>query len=84
MNVGRPKVEYVRSKQLNIRVSEIEFEEITKLAEKLKISKTEAILRGIKLLKNPPRPILTRSQVQIKNKKPRLILPQLPSDDDDD
>ena len=33
------------------------------LAKKLKISKTEAILRGIKLLKNPPRQIITRSQL---------------------
>ena len=63
MGVGRPKLEISRFKQLNIRVTAAEFEEIENLAKKLKISKSEVILRGIKLLKNPPRQIITRSQM---------------------
>ena len=63
MGAVRPKLEFSRLKQLNIRVTEKEFEEIEKICEKLKISKTEAVVRGIKLLKNPPRQIITRSQL---------------------
>ena len=61
MERGRPKLEISRLKQLNIRVTENEFEEISNLAKKLKISKTEAVLRGIKLLKNPPKQKIYKS-----------------------
>ena len=61
MERGRPKLEISRLKQLNIRVTEKEFEEISNLAKKLKISKTEAVLRGIKLLKNPPKQKIYKS-----------------------
>ena len=49
---GRPKLENPRFKRIECRVSEIEFQKIEKICEKLKISKTEAILRGIDLLIN--------------------------------
>ena len=49
---GRPKLENQRFKRLECRVSEFEFEKIEKICKKLKISKTEAILRGIDLLIN--------------------------------
>lgn len=63
MERGRPKLEKSRCVHLSLRLSEEESKEIEKICEKLKISKTEAILRGIKLLKNPPRQIITRSQM---------------------
>lgn len=71
MKAGRPKAEKVREKYLNMRLTNEEFEEICKVAEKLKITKTEAVLRGIKLLKNPPQQIITRSMLP--NFKPKKI-----------
>ena len=50
MGAGRPKLEIPRNKIINIRVTEFEFEKISKIAEKKNISKTEAILQGIDLL----------------------------------
>ena len=44
MVMGRPKLEIQRNKIINIRVTEFEFEKISKIAEKKNISKTEAIL----------------------------------------
>ena len=64
---GRPKLEISRTRAVTIRVTEQEFEEISNLAKKLKISKTEAILRGIKLLKNPPKQKIYKSL----NKNPK-------------
>ncbi|MBQ9441984.1 MAG: ribbon-helix-helix protein, CopG family [Selenomonadaceae bacterium] len=61
MERGRPKLEIARTRAVTVRVTENEFEEIEKICEKLKISKTEAILRGIKLLKNPPKQKIYRS-----------------------
>ena len=63
MERGRPKLEKSRCVHLSLRLSEEESQEIEKICEKLKISKTEAVVRGIKLLKNPPRQIITRSQM---------------------
>ena len=85
MVMGRPKLEISREKQVNIRLTENDFAELEKICAKLKISKTEAILRGLKLLKNPPRQIITRSQLpgykpptkKIKNS------PGITCDDDD-
>ena len=48
--MGRPKNEIPRCKTLNLRVTNFEYEKISRLAEKLKISKTEAVVRGINLL----------------------------------
>lgn len=50
MTMGRPKNEIPRCKTLNLRVTNFEYEKISRLAEKLKISKTEAVVRGINLL----------------------------------
>lgn len=69
-NVGRPKLEIARDKAITIRLTNFEFEKISRLAEKLKISKTETILRGIKLLETPQRQIITRSQLP--NFKPKI------------
>ena len=47
---GRPKAIIKRERQLNLKLTDFEVEKISKIAEKLEITKTEAILRGIDLL----------------------------------
>ena len=49
-NVGRPKLEISRDKAMTIRLTNFEFEKISKIAKKKNISKTEAVLQGIDLL----------------------------------
>jgi len=53
--MGRPKLEFARSENLHLRLTKFELEEISALAKKLNLTKTETVLRGIKLLKNPPK-----------------------------
>ena len=48
--MGRPKLEIARTERLGLRLTKFELEKISRLAEKLKISKTEAVVRGINLL----------------------------------
>ena len=55
MTMGRPKLEFARSENLHLRLTKFELEEISALAKKLNLTKTETVLRGIKLLKNPPK-----------------------------
>ena len=71
MGVGRPKLNNAKTENLHLRLTTEELQEISALAEKLKISKTETILRGIKLLKNPPQQFITRSMLP--NFKPKKI-----------
>ena len=52
MTMGRPKLEIPRNTIINIRVTKFEAEKISKIAQKLGITKTDAILRGIDLLIN--------------------------------
>ena len=52
MVMGRPKAEIPRCKTLNLRVTNFEYEKISRLAEKLNISKTETVVRAINLLEN--------------------------------
>lgn len=47
---GRPKLEKAKKTSLTLRLSEEEAHEIQACAEKLKTSRTEAILTGIRLL----------------------------------
>lgn len=49
-NVGRPKAQIPRNRIINLRVTDFEFEKISRIAEKKNLTKTEAILRGIDLL----------------------------------
>ena len=50
--MGRPpKAEQSRSKSLNIRLTENEATNIEYCAERLKISQTDALMKGIGLLK---------------------------------
>ena len=83
MKAGRHKSENPKKNILAMRLTDAELLEIETLAKKLKISKTETILRGIKLLKNPTRQIITRSQLP--NFKPKKIPKQsegiIPCDD---
>lgn len=70
--MGRPKAEIPRCKTLNLRVTDFEFEKISRLAEKLKISKTEAVVRGINLLERD-KPKILRSQLnKQKNIQPKF------------
>ena len=55
MVMGRPKLEVKRDRQLNLKLTNLEFEKISKIAQKLGITKTDAIIRAIDLLSNPPR-----------------------------
>ena len=50
MVMGRPKLEIARTKDVHIRLTQFEFEKISRIAEKKNISRTEAILQGIDLL----------------------------------
>ncbi|MBR5914174.1 MAG: hypothetical protein IKZ58_07430 [Selenomonadaceae bacterium] len=52
MKIGRPKNKIPRQKQLNLRLSEFEYDKILKVAKKKNITRTEAILKGIDLLDN--------------------------------
>ena len=47
---GRPKLEIARRRNLHLRLTDFEFEKISKIAEKKNLTKTEAILQGIDLL----------------------------------
>ena len=79
MTMGRPKSEIARSEDIHLRVTKIEAEKISKIAEKLKITKTDAILRGIDLLINY-KPKIYRPL----NKNPKKHSSGNISDDDDD
>ena len=72
MVMGRPENEIPRQKQLNLRLSDFEYEKILRVAKKKNITRTEAILQGIDLLeKNKPK--ITRSQFnQMKGIKPKI------------
>ena len=50
MVMGRPKAEIPRSERLCLRLTKIEAEKISRIAEKKNITKTEAVLQGIDLL----------------------------------
>ena len=50
MVMGRPKLEIAKTRVVTVRVTDFEFQKIERICEKLKISKSEAILRGIDLL----------------------------------
>jgi len=66
-----------RHKFLNIRVTDEQFAEIEKVAKNLKITKTEAVVRGIKNL-SQIQPVYYRSQMpNFKPKKFRNILKAL-------
>ena len=69
MVMGRPRIDKPK-KNFNIRVTEEEFAEIENIAKRLKITKTEAILRGIKNL-SQIQPVYYRSQMP--NFKPKKI-----------
>ena len=72
MVMGRPENEIPRQKQLNLRLSDFEYEKILRVAKKKNITRTEAILQGIDLLeKNKPK--ITRSQFnQMKGIQPKI------------
>ncbi len=70
MTAGRPKLKIERKKQLNVRISEQEFEDLKFLMKKYNLNTVETIVKAITNLKNNP-PILTRAQLP--NYKPKKI-----------
>jgi len=70
MVMGRPKKENSKSKGLYIKLTDEQFSEIEKVAKNLKITKTEAVLRGIKNL-SQIQPVYYRNQMP--NFKPKKI-----------
>ena len=72
MVMGRPKLEIAKTRVVTVRVTDFEFQKIERICEKLKISKSEAILRGIKLLKNPPKQEIFYRH-ELPNFKPKKI-----------
>ena len=66
MERGRPKLEIPRCKTLNLRLTNFEYEKISRLAKKLNISKTETVVRAINLLETyKPKRIASRSIKEI-------------------
>ena len=66
MTLGRPKLKIASKKDIHIRLTDFEFEKISKIAEKKNITKTEAILQGIDLLiHHKPKKIASRSIKEI-------------------
>ena len=72
MTMGRPKLKIPRQSDLHLRLSQVEFEKISRVAKQKNLTKTEAILQGIDLLeKNKPK--ITRSQFnQMKGIQPKI------------
>ena len=64
---GRPKKDKTKQKEIHIRVTDEDIAAIEKLAAKLKMSKSAAILKAVKEY----RPIILRSQLP--NFKPKKI-----------
>ena len=50
MDRGRPRNEIPRQKQLNLRLSDFEYEKISRIVKQKNLTKTAAILKGIELL----------------------------------
>lgn len=51
-HVGRPKSKNPRNINLNIRITKDEAKEIKECAEKLNITRTDAIIAGIRMIMN--------------------------------
>ena len=72
MERGRPKLEISRTRAVTIRVTEFEFQKISRVAKKKNLTKTDAILKGIDLLERD-KPKILRSQLnQQKNIQPKI------------
>lgn len=52
--IGRPKSNNPKNKQLKIKMTEQEFQNLNDLAEKKNMTKTEIVMRGIELVKSEP------------------------------
>ena len=58
LKVGRPKAQIPRDKAITIRLTNFEFQKISRVAKQKNLTKTDAILQGIDLLeKNKPQRI---------------------------
>ncbi|MGT2832984.1 hypothetical protein [Streptococcus halotolerans] len=52
--VGRPKSDNPKNRQLKIKMTEQEFQDLNDLAEKKSMTKTDIVMRGIELVKSEP------------------------------
>ena len=70
--MGRPKAIIKRDVQVNLKLTKLEAEKISRVAKQKNLTKTAAILQGIDLLeKNKPK--ITRSQFnQMKGIQPKI------------
>ena len=74
---GRPKAQIPRKKRLDMRLTDFEFQKISRIAKEKNLTKTDAILKGIDLLeKNKPQ--------KIANVRELLKKRGINFDDDDD
>ena len=72
MTMGRPKAIIKRDVQVNLKLTKLEAEKISRVAKQKNLTKTAAILQGIDLLeKNKPK--ITRSQFnRMKGIQPKI------------
>ncbi|CYU90917.1 TPA: hypothetical protein TZY53_001738 [Streptococcus suis] len=50
--LGRPKSDNPKNKQLKVKMTEQEFQDLSDLADKKGMTKTEVVMRGIELVKS--------------------------------
>lgn len=50
--IGRPKSENPKNKQIKIRMTEQQFQDLEDVAEQKNMTKTEVVMRGIELVKS--------------------------------
>ena len=72
---GRHKKDNAKHRIFNIRVTEEQFQQIESVAKKLNISKTEAVLRGIKNL-SQIQPVYYRTKPKKIPKHSEGIIPE--------
>lgn len=52
--LGRPKSDNPKNKQLKIKMTEQDFNNLEELAKKKNMTKTDIVMRGIELVKSEP------------------------------
>ena len=85
MVMGRPKNPITRNRIINIRVTDFEFEKISRVAKKKNLTKTDAILKGIDLLeRDKPKKYANIKELQRKRREEMIKKGIKIYDDDND
>ena len=85
MVMGRPKNPITRNRIINIRVTDFEFEKISRVAKKKNLTKTDAILKGIDLLeRDKPKKYVNVKELQKKRREEWIKKGLKIYDDDND